>query len=303
MQLLFCVCSATAAAAPVSLVYEHPANAGCPDESELRRLVAARLGTDPFVANAAAQVAVRIQSQEHQLQAEVVLENPVGTPRGKKVLTTKGPCVALASSVAMTVALIVDPVIKRVEQVPVVVEIETEPIKSATQSLPVPASAPSTQWQLAAGISGDAGLSLGLQPTMRLEGRARWSLVSMGLEGRIGWPVSAALTQGRLRTSAFLAALVPCLHWWWLRGCADVTLGAMRLEGLDLIDARTSTVFQALVGLRMVLAIPIARWLQLAAMVSGTAALTRPSVIVGDSKVWTVPALGGGFGAWVIFPL
>ena len=66
--------------AAVCLRYQPPLELRCPDENALRQLVAARLGADPFVADAPSVVTVKIVPGA-PLQAEVALESP-GSPLG-----------------------------------------------------------------------------------------------------------------------------------------------------------------------------------------------------------------------------
>lgn len=304
LRLILVVVSTSASAASVGFHYERPAGSECPNESEMRRLIAARLGADVFTDPAQALVSVRIR-HEDAFHAEIQLENPTGVARGKRVLSSDS-CPALATSVAVTVALTIDPVIRRKDEPPAPPPVQ-EPVVAVEPVIQPPKESPPAQtpviWMLSAGASANTGLSLGFQPTLRLEGRVRWTLFSMGLEGRFGWPVTGALPQGQLTTSSFLGAAVPCIHWKFLSGCLDASVGALRLEGQELIAARQGTVFQALIGARVLAAYPVTDWFSLALMIEGQAPLTRPSVLVGTTRVWTVPPLGGGLGGWLIFVL
>ncbi len=288
--LLIALVALPASGAAVSLRYGAPAELHCPDESALRQLVAARLGTDPFVAEAAAIVTVKVQPGA-PVQAEVSLENP-GTPTRRKTLTG-GDCTELMQSVAVTVALVVDPVLKRVEPEPAPAGVEVKPAPAP----PAP-EAPALQWGISVGASANIGLSTGLQPTLRLEGRVRAPLWSLGLEGRFAWPVTGRLAQGALTTSAVLGAVVPCLHWKWLAGCGDFSAGALRLEGQALATARAASVFHASVGLRVVFTVPLGERFAVGAMAEGQVPLTRATALVGSERVWTVPPAGAGLGLW-----
>lgn len=285
--------------AAVSLRYEAPVELHCPDENALRQLVAARLGSDPFLPDASAVVTVKVHAGA-PVQAEVSLENP-GAPTRRKLLTG-ADCTELMQSVAVTVALVVDPVLKRAEPVPAppppVVEIE----KPAPVVMPPPPSepvAPPLHWGISVGASANIGLSIGVQPNLRLEGRMRAPLWSIGLEGRFAWPVTGALAQGALTTSAVLGAVVPCLHWKWLAGCADFSAGALRLEGQALATARAASVFHASVGLRVLFTVPWGERFAVGAMAEGQVPLTRATALVGTERVWTVPPAGAGLGLWV----
>jgi hypothetical protein len=283
--------------ASVALRYEAPA--GCPDEPALRQLVAARLGVDPFLPEAPSIVTVKVLSGE-LLQAEVALESP-GAPIRRKTLTGKD-CTELVQSVAVTVALVVDPVLKRAEPEPVVVEEkkpEPAPPPVPVKEPPPPADEP-LHWVLSVGGSANVGQAISVQPNLRLETRLRLGpIFSIGLEGRIAFPVTGSLTQGALTTSAMLGAVVPCLHWKWLAGCADFTAGSLRLEGQALASARAASVFHAMVGLRAVLSVPLSSHFAVGAMIEGQVPLTRATALVGTERVWTVPPVGGGLGLWV----
>ncbi len=281
--------------AAISLHYERPE--GCPDESALRQLVASRLGADPFVTEAASVVSVRVTSGV-PMQAEVVLESP-GAPTRRKNLTG-ATCDELLQSVAVTVAIAVDPIVKKPEAPPAVAVVVEPPAAPLPQ--PPPPASP-LNWAVSAGASANLGLSTGVQPTLRIEGRARGALFSLGVEGRFAWPVTGTLTQGALTTSAFLGAVVPCLHWKWFAGCGDVSLGGLRLEGGALASARATTVFHASLGLRVLFTVPVTDHLGIGAMLEGQVPLTRATALVGTERVWTVPFAGAGLGLWLSFLL
>ncbi len=293
----------------VSLDYQRPDGEGCPDEVALRKLVAARLGVDPFVTDAASKVTVKISAGK-PLRAEVSLESAGAT---RKKALTGADCVELAQSAAVTVALVVDPLVVRAPEpapAPEPVAAPPAPATAPPPAAPAPDPAPPEpretlplRWGAGLGISVNGGLSLGVQPVLRAEGRAyagRWSL---GLEGRFAIPVTGGLQSGALTTSALLAAVVPCLHVWWFAGCADVTLGGLRLEGSALAAAQAATVFHASAGLRAVFSVPVSERLFISALAEGQVPFTRTSAVVGDTKVWTVPPVGGGLGVNVSFVL
>jgi hypothetical protein len=292
----------------VSLRYEPAPDLACPDEAALRRLIAARVGHDPFVDDGEALVTVRLKAGPPVL-GEVLLESPRGAaPRRKSLSGTD--CASLLNSVAITVALTVDPLLRPAPAPslpPPVVDAAEAPVQAPAPGpyeKQAPAAPPST---MSASLSVGASVNLGLaplaQPTLRLEGRLHGSLWSVGLEGRFAWPVTGALTEGSLTTSAVLAAVVPCLTWKWLSGCADVSAGALRLEGLELSAARAATVFHASVGLRAVVAVPLGERLRLGVMAEGQVPLTRASALVGTTRVWTVSPVGGGLGLWLTLVL
>jgi hypothetical protein len=283
-----------ASAATVSLSYRAPPE--CPDEATLRQLVAARLGNDPFVAEAPSRVSIQVVTPT---QAEVVLESP-GTPTRRKSLTAQS-CTELLQSVAVTVALVVDPLIKKPEPEAPPRVTEPEPKPAPPPSPPVaevPAATP-LRWRISAGATVNGGLAVGPQPVLRLAGRVHGEVWSLGLEGRFAWPVLGQLAQGALSTSAILGAVVPCLHWKWLAGCADVSLGGLRLEGSALANATAATVFHASAGLRALLTLPVTERFAVSLMLEGQVPFTRARALVGSETVWAVWPVGFGGGAWL----
>lgn len=291
-------------AASVSLVYQRPEGPACPDEGELRQLVASKLGLDPFTAGASSVVTVRV-SPAAPWTAEVLLEQPGANARRKTL--SAATCEGLLQSVALTVALVLDPVVKAPEPAKAVEPTTPRPIeRPSPPPAPEPprtAPSPSLAWSLAAGGEATFGLAVGLQPEVRLEGRARSGVWSVGVEGRYALPSTGTLSQGALTTSAVVGAVVPCLHWRWLAGCVDVTVGGLRLEGTLLSSARAATVFHASVGLRAVFAVPVGQHLSVGALLEGQVPLTRASAVVGTERVWTVWALGASLGLFLALQL
>ncbi len=138
-----------------------------------------------------------------------------------------------------------------------------------------------------------------VQPVLHLEGRLRRELWSIGVEGRFVWPVTGALSSGALTTSAVLGSLVPCLHSGWFAGCAEVSFGALRLEGSGLSDANSATVFHASAGLRAVFQVPLGEHFAVGALAEGDVPFTRASAVVGGVRAWTVAPVGGALSACV----
>ncbi|MBK7861400.1 MAG: hypothetical protein IPJ65_22855 [Archangiaceae bacterium] len=291
--------SSAAGASEVTLRYVASPNAGCPDEAAFRTLVAARLGTDPFTDGADTEVSVELRPPT----AVVTLSSPPGTVRGRKTLEGSAGCDALASSAAVTVALSVDPLLRRnapptpsAPPPPPVLEEESPPAPAPPPRAPEREPDAPWRWSLAAGGGASAGASVAPQPVLFAEGRARGRVFSLALEARLGWPVSAALASGRLTTIAALGALLPCLHAGWFGACARVSAGALVVSGEALPDAQSHAVFQLGLGLRAQLELPLGRRFALRAFVEGEGNLFRAAAEVGSARVWTAAPVSGGGG-------
>lgn len=292
--------SVSASAGTITLQYEPESDLHCPDEATFRGLIAARLGHDPFVLDGASLAIVRLRRvpNSQSLAADVLLENPRGAlPRSKTLMG--GDCSALAQSAAVTVALTVDPLVKKPDPPPPQPTPAPQPAapvvetpKEKTPGVPLTGS-------VSAGASVNWGLAPTAQPVMRAEGRLHLGQWSIGLEGRFGWPVSSPMPVGVLTASSIMGALAPCLTWRWLSGCAEIAAGALRLEGSALTDAGRGTVFQATFGLRALALFPVSKVVRLGGFIEGFVPLTRASALVGQTPVWTVSPVGGGFGLCV----
>jgi hypothetical protein len=94
----------------VRLVYAAEGVSGCPDEAELRSLVASRIGGVPYVAEGAWEVRVTVRATGGGLEAQVSLLGPDGQERGTHALASEGDCTALMTSVALTLSLVHDTV-------------------------------------------------------------------------------------------------------------------------------------------------------------------------------------------------
>lgn len=88
---------------------DYAADPACPDEAALRSAVAQRLGTDPFRDDARATVRARIARTERGFSADVAFDDPAGRHGERRLASEGDDCRELATTVALTVAIMVDP--------------------------------------------------------------------------------------------------------------------------------------------------------------------------------------------------
>jgi hypothetical protein len=102
------------AAASARLFYgRSPGLQGCPDEADLRRAIAERVGYDPIFAIAPNSVAVSITRDGDQIVAEVKLTNRKGMLAGSRTLRAPlSQCSELTATIALTVAIALDTIEK-----------------------------------------------------------------------------------------------------------------------------------------------------------------------------------------------
>ncbi len=303
--------------APHGAARLHAGGAGaaeCPEEVELRGIVAARLGYDPFAADAERVIDVRIARQGRDLVGHLDVRGGP-SPGSRDLASSTRDCRELVDSLAVAIAIGIDPLsLSRVPQA-----LPTLPAAPAsTTPAPTPAAAPPSaresppsREEPAAVRSADpvhlrAGLgpvvSFGAAPSTNLGIRAqigaRWRAVSLGIEGRADFPVSqAAVDGGRVSASLLVGSFVPCVHRGVILGCLLGTFGAMRASGESVTSPLHEDKFYAAAGGRVGVEIPIGSFLATQLHGDVLAPLTQITLRLNDRDVWTTPVVSGSLGA------
>jgi hypothetical protein len=85
-------------------------NAHCPDQLQLRSAAVARLGYDPFVANAASTLYATISRTARGLRGEIRLEDPSRENAGaRQIESISGDCTELGKAMALAISIAIDP--------------------------------------------------------------------------------------------------------------------------------------------------------------------------------------------------
>ncbi|HRI54361.1 MAG TPA: hypothetical protein PLW65_29685, partial [Pseudomonadota bacterium] len=178
--------------------------AGCPDEQTLRESAAARLGYDPFRAEAPSAVSAVLTRGPRGLRAVVELRDASGRVTGSRLLTTaRNDCQELASAMVLAICIAVDPFVLSRPALP------SEPPVTPPPS-PTPASSPApppcpvcpacpppprspVRFRVGAGLQVGVGAtpaigSLGVTAQAELRYRA----FSLGIEGRVDPRIGSA---------------------------------------------------------------------------------------------------------------
>ncbi len=302
----------------VRLEYRVETRAGCPSESELQALVAARLGFDPFDPEARLQTAVAIVERKGRLSGTVELRDQDGKVVGSRhVEAPAGQCSALADSLALTLAIAIDPQLLTRAPAPPPAQEPPTPAVQAPQEAPAPpeATAPNPQppptipppraatnriplhWEASAGATVAAGLLPQTAFGFFLQGSVRSGRFVGSIEGAVFPESVLPAAGGRVHTSAIRGALRGCGVAGPFGFCLRVTGGAFRALGDGFrLDRRgmlpTATVgplvfaerkfFSGLIG-RLALGLDVP--------------LLRSSVYVGSEEVWQAPTLALDAGA------
>jgi hypothetical protein len=316
-------------AAPARLDYAAPA--GCPDEGDLRRTVAAHMGYDPFTTGPGPHPGLRPDEpgyapgppQAYLIRLHITAQRGAGfvaafevrDPAGR-ALWVRPPladpdCARLVSvlgSVSIRASFDTAP---RAPALPAPIVIEP-PVAEQPPAPPAPAPAPSARPALRLGAR--AGVALGLLPgpagAFSADLGAGWEHFSIALEGLATLPVERDVDSGvRLRSSLLAGSLVPCGHYGWFTGCGLFSIGALRAEGSNLTTGAQSTGIYVGAGLRAALEWPIFR--ALALRLSGDALVNlhplAPQFLTGKDpasakpvEVWRSGPFAGVLGGGLV---
>jgi hypothetical protein len=260
-----------ASASPTSrLVYVRGAGAeSCPDEPELRRAVAARLGYDPFRPLADTTLTAEVRREKGVFRGRVKLVDDAGVERGARDLESRAAdCRDLTTAMALSMSIAIDPLSLTRPAPPEVVDPVLSPVPVPVPALPPAPSAtddgpqPPPPDPLRLSLSAATHASFGIAPSpalgFRLSAEATTHRLSLGLEGRLDLPASAETAEGgRSRTSLAGAALVPCVRVPLAWACGVLLVSRVDAESVDVTSPRSDAFFFLGAGARLVATIPL----------------------------------------------
>jgi hypothetical protein len=308
-----------ASALPASkIAYVRGAGADeCPDERELRRAVAKRVGYDPFFASAERTVVAMIDRTEKlEFSGQVRLIDAEGRMLGERKLEAISDCRELVQNMALAISVAIDDVDQASPPAPATPAPSEPPASAPPAQRDEPPAAPAPEpalsvrsamqpgWRMRASI-GATG-TLGVAPTLAPGGaigiaaRARWFW--LGVEGRADLPVGDAIApKGRVVTSLLVASLVPCAS---LRVtptpylCALASLGSLSARAEDVAEVREASGRWLSLGGRLGIEVPFGSWLALYAQLDGAGTLTRHRLTLDGANVYRLPgaSLSAGIG-------
>lgn len=284
----------------------------CPDEASLRSLVAQRLGFDPFRPASDSTVTITIVREGHELVADVRYQGASQRRGERQLRTPDDDCGELATSVALTVAIMLDPrafgqgAPKTQEpepELPPQVPHREVPHRERPEATLRPASAWS--WRFGAGPT--IGLGAAPAPSIgaTLFAGARSGRFSADVEGRADLPASRAVGEGaEVASSLLVAGVVPCARVVGSGGaCFLLAAGALRGEARQAGSPDRLTTFYATVGGRLFWEIDLAPSLALRFRGELTSPLTPTSLAIGGTTQWTTPSVAAALGIDVVWKI
>lgn len=319
---LFAALSSTLASAEeptVRLDYSRGTRAqSCPDAAALRENVAARLGHDPFVELALLELRVRVTRESSAWSAHLELARGAEVLGENTATSDAETCGALMTELEIAMAIALDPVMLRHLPAP-----EAEP---ALEPEPAPEPAPAPELEPEASpppapepavatavetpaeeseplrfrVSLAAHLSLFSAPAPAFGVTIGAGLMStswsLSLEARADVAAGESRQMGRVESSLLTLSVVPCFHHRAFFGCAVVSGGVFRAEGIGFARPQRISSATWTAGGRLGAEIPIVGPLHLSVGAELTAALSRIGLSTEDgTSLWSTPPVAFRF--------
>lgn len=284
----------------------------CPTEANVRRGVAARLGRDPFDADAPRTVRATIDGKGRGLTAVITVVEDDGTVAGARTLESRqGDCDELGRSVELAIAIAIDPI----AAMSVEPSAEEQPIAPAAQATAEPADSPTIAAQLPperpaprvlaspgaeavakAGVVVGTGSTPGTAPGLVGALGVGKGQLSILVEGRLDWPASHSVGQASIRGTQVMGSIAGCAHMGRWVGCALGSAGALWASGHGFDQNLSSTTPLIALGGRLGLRQQIVGLTELEWFVDVRAPLTRTELTVDGMEAWTSKPLMGTLG-------
>lgn len=315
--VLSLTCARNAYSTPsAKLVYVRGAGTtACPDESELRRAVATRIGYDPFFPSATKTVIAQVSRAPKGYRGRVQIVGDDGNIRGERELATRGDdCSELISAMALAVSIALDDlddgkpapaaesVVDPVQNTSVAVVPPQAPPRDPEAE---PALATLAPTEPARGLSVAASfgpvVSLGAAPAPSIGAgvaatlRYRWFAARAGL--RADLPASGDLPGGgRLSTRAVLANASLCVRGDIPFFCAGGAVGSYATSTEAIPQPASDSALLVMILATGGVDVALSRQLYVDPFVEGGPILTRHRIVVDGAEAYRLPGFAGTVG-------
>jgi len=309
--VIACVSVATPVLASPSakLVYVRGAGAEtCPEESELRKAVAVRIGYDPFFPVAQKTVIAQVSRTTQGYRAHVQIVADDGKVRGERDLATKGQdCNELVGATALAISVALDDLDEPPPPPPPVdvnvnVNVNADPVNEPPpipkkEESPRESPPPPTHTDLAAsvGVGGTVGTAPSLAANANLAFTLAHGLLALRIDGRADLPSGTGLRPvGRLSTNSYVGLASLCLRATIPFACAGGGLGWFHSSTEGLATPRSDGALIGVAALRGGAVIRASRRVFVEPAVVIGANLVRHEVEVDGAVAYELPFLWGG---------
>lgn len=278
----------------------------------MRGAVAARLGRDPFTADAERRAEASIRRAQSRFVG-VVRISEQERELGRRELDSTD-CLELASSLELALAIAIDP---RAALRPTPAPTEPAAPSPAPPSPPsapptptppppaptatvapaaAPAPAPSGPHGWAAlALHVSAGWLSSASAGGALGAGVRWERFSLSLQARTDLPTGVRSGSRSAEVWGVLGTLLPCVHFGWFGACVAASAGGLRVTS-NLAGPVSQWSPVLLLGARVQAAIALGERWHLVPFLEGQGRLLGATVLSGDQALWSSPvfAFAGG---------
>jgi hypothetical protein len=297
---------------PLSVTLEYDALNTCPDAREFRAAVTKRLGRDPFVEGSPNRVLVLVSPAGDTLSGELVWRDNAGNSTGKQNFPSRtNHCAQVIAAIGFALAVQIQ-----------LLETEDEGgLKPSSQGSPAAESTPSTaiiapelpsvereapavivqrptphgrapMLSIGGGGAVDLNMSQQLVPAGRVFASLRWAVVAVELALEASAPVTTRRADGAGFSQWYsLSSAAGCGVFDPWSACAVVKGGFVHVTGreIDVPSGASAALVQS--GLRLALSQRLGASASLSLRGEGLLNLTRWSVTLDHSPVWSAPRL------------
>jgi hypothetical protein len=329
MLAVLAVARSAAATPSARLVYARAEEAAtCPDETALRKAVAARFGYDPFFGWARQTVVVQISRDGGRYRARVQLLDDQGLSHGtREIASDEDNCSELFDAAALAISIALDasahtPAPPASAQDLVVQAPAPVAAPAAPESAPAPPdSAPSEvapvvrttapgPLRLGAEALAFAGIGPHLVPGIAVVADFRAHALSVGLElhADVAIPSSVALPvsephSGEVESALVAATLAPCVHFGPAFVCVLAEVGRLQAWGWGVSHGVSDAAVFVAAGGRAGVEWPLSERFFFRLHGDAIADLTPPVFWLDHQEAWTAPPVAGTLGAGVVAAL
>jgi hypothetical protein len=269
----------------------------CPMSADLTSSIVARLGYDPFTVSAERLSVVDVAPSRRELLARVRLFDAEGAPEGaREVRASPTHCADLFDSVALTVAIAIDPLAMNgprpqvAEAKPAVPAPSAAPEGWPTAEAPVAPQREEEVDRFGLGVLGALGSAP--SPTVGLILSTELGFASnrfhLGMDARADLPASDGTEKGRVVGSLLVADVTGCLGRTFV-GCAVLTAGVARVSSSDVGVSRTVYPFFAAAGVRAGMDFPLLRDVAIRPYLEVALVPTRHTLRIDGEERFTFP--------------
>jgi hypothetical protein len=269
-----------------------PGAEGCPDDQDLRDVVATLLGgSDPFDANGAKRLDVIIARGDRDFAGQIALYAEDGRLIGSQE-HTNATCAALVQEIGASIVIALRPFILRSDAAPIPASEPSPPPRSPPPPSRPPASPPpanAMRLQVGAGAALGGGFAPDLSVGFGGLIGVRWAVASLSFEGRGDLPASMdPVGSARFQTSWLGGSVVPCWHARWFLACGLASAGRVRSTATGTATPEHGAAAYLGFGGRLGLEAPFSS--RFAAQLTADVLVNalRPTLRFQDDEVWSV---------------